>query len=800
MTQSVQAQARHHAWDMNRPRILRCVLVWLAVLSVPHLALAQVKRALLIGINTYTPTGGDAAEPAHPITAGDNQVHHTDSRFSGTIAWQNLDGPENDVKSMAAVLPQFGFTEINELTGQSATRDAILAAVDKYIIAEPKAGDTVFFFYAGHGSQRYNHLSPKIDHLDETIVPADAYKGTVDIRDKELARKFNQAIDKGVHVIAVFDSCHSGTMARGVKVGVARWLPYDDRDAADGGDYGTPPASQPEPPARRGAVIVSAALSTQSADEVSDDSSTAHGVFTRAFIRTLRSATPAWTALDLVNATDAQMKADGWTQQPTVEGAVNRPLFGDFAITGIHATVRELQSPDQVTLNAGSALGFGPGSQFESKSGTGTRLEVVEVTGPASSRAKITSGKKEDIHPGDLFEITRFAVPPEAKLTVFVPGIVSSEDLRRISKQVSHLQSGGKWIFVSDPVLELPSNLVYWTSPGWTITAAQGTSVNIGDTLTADAMSKVVPNGARVYVSIPPSHALIDTLKQQSGVSTGALDLSNSLAASQYILIGRSSHEKDGDVEYALALPRVFGGLDPATMVRSQDAEGKTFLCSNDSELPLRTDWVLAGTERERIAAAVNEIEAAALKLGRSRSWLVTGAHNGNRNWPYRLVITQSDQPLSNTPLSAGTEYDINLVADPVKLASEAVIPQYVYLFGLQCDGAGVLLYPSSELGGGAPLPLLLPDHSYPAKINIAHQDVTPPIGLDTIILLVTPERIPDLSAFDYSGVVTRSIESRGLGGSAELEELVRGISGQSRGIGGVSATWSIQRASIKSH
>jgi uncharacterized caspase-like protein len=393
---------------MSRSRILRFVFTWIALLSVPHAGVAQVKHALLIGINTYSPAGGDASgnpeRLTRSITAGDKQAHQTDSRFSGTAAWENLEGPENDVKSMAAVLPQFGFKEINQLTGQNATREAILAAIDKYIIGEPKAGDTVLFYFAGHGSQRYNSKSSKTDRLDETIVPADAYKGAFDIRDKELARKFNQAIDKGVRVIAVFDSCHSGTMARGVKAGVARWLPYDDRDAADGGDYGTPAVRQPEPPARRGAVIVSAALSNQSADEVAEaDSGSAHGLFTNAFIRALRSSTPVWTALDLVNATDALLKADSWTQQATVEGAVNRPLFGDFAITSIRATVRTVMPPGQITLNAGSAMDFGPGSEFESKSGAGTTLEVVEVTGPASSRVKVTSGKMEDIHPGDLF-------------------------------------------------------------------------------------------------------------------------------------------------------------------------------------------------------------------------------------------------------------------------------------------------------------------------------------------------------------------------------------------------------------
>jgi hypothetical protein len=294
---------------------------------------------------------------------------------------------------------------------------------------------------------------------------------------------------------------------------------------------------------------------------------------------------------------------------------------------------------------------------------------------------------------------------------------------------------------------------------------------------------------------------LIDALKQQLGISTGVLDLSNSLAASQYILTGRLSREQGGNAEYALVLARVFGALDPATMVQSQNAEGKTFSCSTDSELPLRTDWVLVGAEHESIAAAANAIETAALKLGRSRSWLVAEARNNNSYWPYRLVTMQAngDLPLSNTPLAAGTKYDINLVADPAKLRSQPVTPQYVYLFGLQCDGAGVLLYPSAELGGGAPLPLLSPDHHYPNKINLVTLEVAPPFGLDTIILLVTPDRIADLSAFNYSGVITRGKGTGGAGGSGELEELVRDIGGGSRGSVSVSVTWSIQRASVNS-
>jgi uncharacterized caspase-like protein len=773
------------------------------LLAVSSRAFGEAKRALLIGINTYTPDEGANNSEGHssiPIQPADKQSHAPDSRFGGAATWPNLEGPETDVDSMAAVLPNLGFTEIHQLKGQKATREATLAEIDKYVVTEPKAGDTVLFYFAGHGSQRFNSKSSKLDHLDETIVPADAYKGTFDIRDKELARKFNQAIDKGVHVIAIFDSCHSGTMARGVKVGRARWLAYDDRDAADAADYGIAGTAQPDPPAKRGAIIISAALSTQTADEVADEKGNAHGVFTDAFIRAVRSSTPAWSTLDLVNSTDALLKADGWPQQPSVEGPSNRPLFGDFTVSGIRATVLKILPPDQVVLNAGSAAGIGPGSQFENQAKSGVKLEIIEVTNPASSRAKVTSGKLEDIKAGDLFQITRLALAPEAKLTVFVPGIVSEEEWARISNQLKNLKGDG-WSLAQDP-LELPSNLVYWTSAGWTMTSPQGGSANLGPALTAAAISKVVHRGAKVYVSVPPTRKLIDALKEQSGISSGAIDLSGSLLASQYILVGRPvAGGGETNAEYALALPGLFGAFDPATIVKSQD-EAKTVVCSTESEMPLRTDWVRHDTRAaDGSAAAASEIEAAALKLGRDRAWLRTGANNGDTSWPYRLAIapSASGQPDSESaPLSAGSEYDVTLVADPAELASHAVLPRYVYLFGLQCDGSGQLLYPSAELGGGAPLPLLTEgEHGrrYPEKIKLEHLQVAPPLGRDTIVLLATRDRISDLSAFNYSGVVTQG--TRGVGN--QLDDLVRSISGQSRGMASVSTTWSIQRTTVRS-
>jgi hypothetical protein len=786
-------------------QFVACILV--AVISVGGLASAQTKHALLIGINTYSPEEGiSAAKNPRTELADGSQPHTTDSRFGQKIAWHNLEGPEADVKSLAALLSTFGFTDIHTLTGAQATREEILAEIDKHLIGEPESGDTALFYFAGHGSQRLNSKSSKLDRLDETIVPADAYKGVFDIRDKELGRKFNQAIDKGVRILAIFDSCHSGTMARGAKMGRSRWLPYDDRDAADGGDYSSGGKPQPEPPAKRGAIIISAALSTQSADEVEDGMlGGVHGIFTAAFIRSLRSSTPQWTALDVVNSTISMIQADGWTQQPTIEGAAERPLFGGFTVGSIHATVRDAKSREAITLDVGSVLGVGANSEFESMAPPTAKLQVIEVTGPASSQARISEGRLNDVHAGDLFKIKRLSVPNEAKLTVFVPEAVGSEDVPAIQAQISKLKGAAGWSLVNDPAAELPTNLIYWRSEGWQLTGPTGFSANLGAVLSDDLITKRVQRGARVFVSVPPTHGLIRELKQQKGILAGAIGMSGSLANSQYLLAGRlASPDYPGVVEYSLILPGVFGAINPSSTVRSM-VESRTIFCSTDSAMPLESNWVriLNGTDE---SVAANEIENAAAKLGRDRSWLTLDAHNGGQTWPYRLVVRSinGDRPIGETPLRDGDKYNVSLVADPGAL-SRGVDPQYVYLFGLTCDGSGTLLYPAIDLGGGAPLPLLTSDDKgtqFPVEIPLVRNlRVTPPLGLDTMLLLLTPERIPDLGAFTYSGVLAQGLAGESRGSFNELENLVRGISGRTRGYSApISATWSIQKVSIRSH
>ncbi|MBI4861051.1 MAG: caspase family protein, partial [Candidatus Riflebacteria bacterium] len=284
---------------------------WSAIALVALLLTAQAStlaaataRALLIGINEYEQPGAPAAPGAtgagstvledrpSPTRGGPGQTGSTDTRVvsswsPGRGAWTNLDGAVNDATAFAEILVSrygFGRSDVRVLLNGDATRKRILAEIQTWLLDPAKAGDTCVFFYAGHGSQVTNSLSPETDRRDETLVPVDSWTGAMDVRDKELARLFNRLLDKKVTLTAILDSCHSGSIARGFPApGKTRYLAPDPRDARDAGDKGPSPE-------QRGALILSAAQDDQVAGEQRDARGDPHGRFSAALIATLASA------------------------------------------------------------------------------------------------------------------------------------------------------------------------------------------------------------------------------------------------------------------------------------------------------------------------------------------------------------------------------------------------------------------------------------------------------------------------------------------------------------------------------
>ncbi|KAI0536145.1 caspase domain-containing protein [Xylaria digitata] len=103
----------------------------------------------------------------------------------------------------------------------------------KNLTNRAKRGDFVYIHYSGHGGQART-LVPKMkgdDGIDETLIPTDFNHEGRHLRDFEIGVLLKRMVDKGLHVTAVFDSCHSSGANRGPKAGMitVRGIGMDSR-------------------------------------------------------------------------------------------------------------------------------------------------------------------------------------------------------------------------------------------------------------------------------------------------------------------------------------------------------------------------------------------------------------------------------------------------------------------------------------------------------------------------------------------------------------------------------------------
>lgn len=304
---------------------------------------APRKRAVLIGIDNYRDATPEEMAKALPKLQALGMLAPVPPPSRN---WEQLQGAVNDVKRLSLLLHKFGFTDIDQsLLNESATHQAILEKIHSVFIDEAHDGDVLLLYYAGHGSTMKNSLSTtKNDKVDETIVPWDANTGYYDLRDKELARLFNEAMAAHkVTITAIFDSCHSGTMARGPHYFNPRTEPEDERDALD--PYGAQKGQ--ESPETHGALILTATRFDQTAGEAYDDSETPRrtvdGAYTLALLRTLNVVSLSTSAREVESQIESNLRAiiakagasDGgfqYEQDPSMVGTPARlaaGLFGD---------------------------------------------------------------------------------------------------------------------------------------------------------------------------------------------------------------------------------------------------------------------------------------------------------------------------------------------------------------------------------------------------------------------------------------------------------------------------------------
>jgi hypothetical protein len=768
----------------------RALLAALCLLAPILHASGQTKSALLIGIDTYQPANTTVKAPPGVNTG----------RFApGAPRFNNLSGPTYDVASLRAVLTssKFGFPNddqhIHVLENGAATREGILAAMNKYLVEQPQKGDIVVLYVAGHGSLRVNSKSNKQTFdiagkptaLDNTIVPADAYLGTEDIRDREMARIFNKAVDKGIRLTAIFDTCHSGGTARGAEVGprtMARMLAFDPRDIAEAPDTNSDgtPVTAPEDRKDNAVLVLAATQVDQTAKEL-PDASPPHGVFTIALIDALQALPANIPAIDLWKRVQVDLEVQGFAdQQPELDGSKQRklqPLFGGEAEQGkVRATVVSVDE-DGVVLDIGSISDIGPGSEFvplAQQAGEKVTLQIKAAQGVNRSVAAATpAGAK--ISPKDVFELSKWVPAEKPAVHFWVPA--SSLTQAQIVSAVSEARSSGVRL-VNDPSLEAWTDLVSWDGSQWTLQKAgvRGAEL-LGPTLTAGLLQQKIARTGVVWLNVPPPAELASQLLMNNPQS--AAQSTSNEAQAMYVLAGMVTDAGPAYAWYNRG-ELIAGRQTPA---------GYGAGCSPDSPYPIRTNWVSAANAIE----AATTMKESAAKLAKLNGWLqLQSNENGDSDYPYHLALqrtTDGGIAEDKGPSYKGELYQLILQARGDTRNGS----RWVYVLAIDCQGKGDLMYPRQ--GGG---------NRYPQENGRLEQfplpgarfHITPPFGTDTYVLLTTSTALANPDALSFESVVRGG--ERGV--SSPLETLLGSTSAGTRGSAGeVPTDWGVEYLQLHS-
>jgi hypothetical protein len=776
---------------------------------------AQTQRALLIGINTYQPEGTQAQHPAG-CTYGRCEL----GRF------ENLDGAVNDAEAMADLLtsPKFAFpaSQVVLLTNPAPPRprsgvtvlpatqtdhDGILAAMQKYLVDLPQRGDTVVFYDASHGSLRVNSKGNKLTvlvngqyvHADSTLVPSDAYKGGYDVRDREMTRIFNAALNKGIRLTAIFDSCHSGGLSRGIGPRYReRTLAYDPRDIAEAPEALANGEPRPAPTQREDnpALVFSAAQQDQTAKEMplSSAATEAHGAFTAALVEALE-ALPASTPASIVYQRVRAVLEGGSVpdQEPDLDATAARrrqPLFGGAAAAsgGVHAAALMTGDDGSVWLDIGRVSGVGIGSEFTAtmpdSKGQTAKLRVTGQEGIARSSASVVRPPGAKVAPGELFELTKWMPAESAPLKVWLwPSNLSEVE---ILAAVARINDAGV-SSVSDPAEDPWTHILCWDGTNWTLQKAGAPSPTIlGAKLTAEALKQHLPVSAKLWVNLPPPRELAARLAPADRNS--AVETAPDLAGAHYALTGVLT--ADGPA-YAWFHKSELADGPPASGAANHSPG-----CSATSQYPVRSDWVtIAGaSDLDQGGAALNKY---ASLLAKVHGWLELAdspADASTANY-YTLAMVPAS---GETPLAAEQLERPARQGDQLKMAlysDERVIEKrWVYILDIDCHGKGSLLYPLDYAenqfpnAAGAGRQFILP--------GARTLRIGPPYGVDTLILLSTAQPLPDPYVLNFEGVASRG--TRGM--ESPLQRLLNETSGGTRGFSGELPTnWGIGLITMRS-
>ncbi|XP_050210260.1 metacaspase-1-like [Mercurialis annua] len=134
--------------------------------------------------------------------------------------WKHrLKGTVNDVKNIRKLLMEiyrFQKDDILVLTEEETmaefipTKDNIIKSLN-WLVEDCREGDSLVFYFSGHGLRQPDFNNDEQDGYDETICPVDFMEQGM-ILDNYINAAIVHPLPKGVTLHAIVDACHSGTV------------------------------------------------------------------------------------------------------------------------------------------------------------------------------------------------------------------------------------------------------------------------------------------------------------------------------------------------------------------------------------------------------------------------------------------------------------------------------------------------------------------------------------------------------------------------------------------------------------
>lgn len=727
--------------------------------------IAQEKRALLIAIDKYLPP------PTYKPTG------------TGRSKFLNLNGCINDARSMQSIIVskfQFDQTKVDTLFNDAASRAGILKQLTA-LLEKSKPNDIAFIYYAGHGSTVTNSLSSEADKTDETIVPSDTWKeGVQDIRDKELAKIFNQFIDKGVKLTVIMDCCHSGSLSRGPQEpGVFRFIDNANYDAKD--------ASKPVPPETRkegNFLIFAAAQDNEFAQEQRDEFNIPHGAFTIGLMQALEQQSVNASALSLFTSVRAILKSNGKKQEPVLGGSAARQQQTLFGITkGILADKSRIAvsgfDNGKVILQGGFALGLYKENELVKLKGIDTivKLRIDTVVSVNRSLASFVNGTVKDLKAGELLDVSNWVSSSAPLLKLFIPaGNMSFADVTRLATVNKELKQSSKIKWVNELEKTDPYTSLFYDGIKYKLNI-DGKEAPVPSTITSAAILKLVKPDSTFYFELPVSSNLTESFNEKIKLSKSIV-LVSSPSEANYVLYG--TIDEEGRPAYGFRRAQT----SSRDSLESMPVQTKSF--------PLEDGTSAMGSS---VADSLYEY---AMRLSKIRGWMqLNGPKEGANNFPFHLELinTSTNKIINNQQYTVGDKVAFHLVANPGYTGASRV-KRYVYVFMIDKQGNMQLGYPDAESGNvDNQFPKIDNDHKLVSDVMLFEGEVSDPVGTDNYFLLASDEPIANYSAvLNQTGVRGAPKDASPLGNLLNL-----GNEGGTRGFNKSVSNWNLIKLSVKS-